>query len=161
MVGEEPSEDSYNQAFIEYERMAAICHPGFSASGVRSSIAHRYYIPEHRSAVRRIFITHFAMLEIRRQNANLKTSKNNGGMTGSSVRAEGEGRSFPGSWTQTTAVLFLGHQPGSQRRFGTASPFDPPFGRRRASLPYAAGATTSRIQTRAAESTGRDVALYD
>ena len=99
----------------------------FSASSVRSSIAHRYYIPEHGSAVRRIFITHFAMLEIRRQNANLKTSRNNAGMAGSSVRTDGPGsRRYRGD-SQTTAVLFLGHQPGSQRRFGTVSPFDPPF----------------------------------
>lgn len=44
MVGEKPSEDSHEQAFIEYEERMA----GLSASGVRSSIAHRY-IPEHGS----------------------------------------------------------------------------------------------------------------
>lgn len=75
-------------------------------------------------------------------------------MAGSRVRAEGEGRAFPGSEmgggkgeNPKPRHLLLGHQRAStrasQRRSGTASPFDPPFtsqlrGRWRASLPYAA-----------------------
>lgn len=55
----------------------------------------------------------------------------------------------PAAWASARA---------SQRRSGTASPFDPPFTSQltwRASLPYRRDATsTSRIQTGAAESPG-------
>ena len=77
-VGEKPSEDNHEQAFIEYEeRIAAIQDLAQAVSDLQSRIHITYLsmdqLPYASNAALRRILTHFLRPEIvRRQNANLE-----------------------------------------------------------------------------------------
>jgi hypothetical protein len=70
MVGEKPSEDSHEQAFIEYEERMAAIRASAQAVSDDSDLQLRmdiYLSMDQPPSLHRIFNTHFLMLEIRRQ----------------------------------------------------------------------------------------------